>query len=539
MALAMTRPSKRGDCATFQFKRRTPARLLASMRGERITFRFPDEECGEIEVAARIGEVIKFSLQTRASHVAKLRCALANEQMERFVQATATGPRQLTQREITALAGEFYKDLVTQHEDNPGTAEIWKMLRDASADMSEFRAITEFWSPADQLLSKKGVVPDDDSRLRLLLAVRDAYSSSAGLLARRAEGDYSPDTAAARFPPWPTCADPGDRLAISTLHEHWRAEAERTDRSPSTITGFGRVVRNFVAFLGHDDARRVTTDDVVRYKDKRLIEDGRDPKTVQDSDLVALKAIFQHAVDNRRLATNPALGVRVKVPKKLRRKGYSDEGAARILRAALAHERRPREGAKIAAAKRWVPWLCAFTGARVGEITQLRRNDIQKQHGIWTVRVSPEAGTQKSREEREVPLHPQLITLGFINFVQASADGYLFINATSKADYRGSWKAANNRLGEFTRNIVREERVSAMHGWRHRFITLCRRRGVDSELRRKITGHVGNSVDEDHYGAAEGLYREICKLPNYDLSQQSSCSGSSGRPLVANLAGPC
>jgi integrase len=30
------------------------------------------------------------------------------------------------------------------------------------------------------------------------------------------------------------------------------------------------------------------------------------------------------------------------------------------------------------AAKRWVPWLCAYTGGRVGELTQLRVKDIEQ-----------------------------------------------------------------------------------------------------------------------------------------------------------------
>jgi hypothetical protein len=34
------------------------------------------------------------------------------------------------------------------------------------------------------------------------------------------------------------------------------------------------------------------------------------------------------------------------------------------------------EAPKLAAAKRWVPWLCAFTGARVGEMLQLRKAEI-------------------------------------------------------------------------------------------------------------------------------------------------------------------
>jgi hypothetical protein len=42
MVLAMTRPTKRRDCATLQFKRRTPQSLLVAKRGERIVLHFPD-----------------------------------------------------------------------------------------------------------------------------------------------------------------------------------------------------------------------------------------------------------------------------------------------------------------------------------------------------------------------------------------------------------------------------------------------------------------------------------------------------------------
>jgi integrase len=59
-------------------------------------------------------------------------------------------------------------------------------------------------------------------------------------------------------------------------------------------------------------------------------------------------------------------------PPRLRSKGFSDRERKAILAAALAHKpgkEHPRTGA----AKAWVPWLCAFTGARVGEIGQLRK----------------------------------------------------------------------------------------------------------------------------------------------------------------------
>ena len=74
-----------------------------------------------------------------------------------------------------------------------------------------------------------------------------------------------------------------------------------------------------------------------------------------------------------------------------------------------------------------------------------------------------------------------------------------------------------NRLQEFAREVVTDRRVQPNHGWRHRFITLCRQHGVDREITRMITGHEGEGVDEEGYGDPAGRYREICKLPRYTI----------------------
>jgi integrase len=74
-------------------------------------------------------------------------------------------------------------------------------------------------------------------------------------------------------------------------------------------------------------------------------------------------------------------------PRKVRSKGFSDDEARAILAAALNYgpgSERPCT----AFAKRWVPWLCAFTGARVGELAQLRREDLRREGiiGLFALR---------------------------------------------------------------------------------------------------------------------------------------------------------
>ncbi|MEI9901006.1 MAG: tyrosine-type recombinase/integrase [Hyphomicrobium sp.] len=524
MPLAMTRPTKRGDSSSFQFKKRTPAALLTAKKGERLTFDLPSTTGEQIRVSATVGPILKLSLRTRDNDLAKQRCAAVNSQVDQLLAALSGGPRRLSQREVVALAGMKYREAIARWEDDPGPASAWEHLRDGyagipSEDLASLEDHAGFM--VDDILAEQRLIVDADTRHRLLLAVRDAMREAYTVLSQRACNDFSPNTVAEKFPVWeaPKADAPG--VTITGLLQGWAAEAARLDKSPSTIDGYGRTVRQFAAFLGHDNAARVTRDDVLRYKDKRLIEDGRSPRTVLGADLAALKAVFGWAVANGRLEVNPASEVTLKLPKKPKRVGYSDAGALTILQAALDHTAAPREGAKIAVAKRWAPWLCAFTGARVGEIVQLRREDVRKKDGVWTIWITPEAGRVKDREEREVPLHPQLIELGLIDYVKSIRTGYLFVSATDRTDCAGQLQSTINRLGEFARALVRENRVTALHGWRHRFITLSRRHGVDLELRRKITGHAGEGVDEEDYGDVEGLYREICKLPRYSIKPQT------------------
>ena len=121
----------------------------------------------------------------------------------------------------------------------------------------------------------------------------------------------------------------------------------------------------------------MATADVLRFKDHRLAtinqRTGKNisAKTVKDSDLAGLRTIFGWAVGNLRMPANPALGVTLKrsKPAKLRSKGFTDDEARSILFAASSLTRSGEQPWTFAA-KRWVPWPCAYTGAWVGELAQ-------------------------------------------------------------------------------------------------------------------------------------------------------------------------
>lgn len=172
------------------------------------------------------------------------------------------------------------------------------------------------------------------------------------------------------------------------LVEDWWTEAKATGRKPSTYESYSNTMKAFAAFLKHDDAARVAPEDVIAFKDHRLASinprTGKpiSPKTVKDSDLAGLKSVFDWAVVNRTMTSNPALGITVKLAKapKLRSKGFTDDEAKAILSAAL-HLTRGRERPETWAAKRWIP---SPRGSSFGEPVGIIAREFEYQHHVPT-----------------------------------------------------------------------------------------------------------------------------------------------------------
>jgi integrase len=122
-----------------------------------------------------------------------------------------------------------------------------------------------------------------------------------------------------------------------------------------------------------------------------MVEAGARPKTIRDAKLTPVRAILQWAADNRRIASNPAERITIDVRQKPGegRRSFSDEEAALILRAALKERN---------AVRRWVPWLCAYSGARLSEVCQLRREDVLLLEGIWCLKVGPRSRVLEDAE---------------------------------------------------------------------------------------------------------------------------------------------
>lgn len=453
---------------------------------------------------------IKRSLGTKDPRVARQRFAEVAAEVERLLEAHSKPPITLTNRQIAALSGVLYRQTVDMLADEPGTSAIWAHAERIDQEGRESGNLERWYGPTvDELLMKEGLRVDANSRERLLLAASDALRQAFKQLKRNAEGDYRPDPDAERFPAYERPArsrkSPSAGVTLDDVLERWWKEASAAGYSPKTYEAYAGVISRFKRHLGHSDPTRVTAEDVVAYKDARLSEINPrtqkpvSPKTVKDTDLAGLKTLFGWAKGNRITDANPAEGISVKVGKRslTRPKGFTNEEARALLTAAWGLKK-GREKEKTYLAKRWVPWICAYTGARVGEIVQLRKQDLVKENGYWVLTITPEAGTTKSKNLRQVVIHQHLVELGLPDFVTNAGDGYLFVDPDPKKDPAGRLKSIANRVREFVREHITDDRVQPNHGWRHRFKTVWREVGLDSRVSNAIQDHASGTVGDDY-----------------------------------------
>lgn len=315
-------------------------------------------------------------------------------------------------------------------------------------------------------------------------------------------------------------------VSIFDIYERYAAVP---GRNLKTVAQWRRYIQHLVDFVGTDDILAIRHDDLVAwrnhlrdhetYKGKRLTA-----KTINGSYLGSVSAVFAWAKGDAIIATNPMAEVaKVKLPKKprTRSKGFTNEEALKILRATLLTPA-SREKEELRNAKRWCPWLMAYSGARVNEITQLRKQDVFEKDGIWVMRITPDAGTVKNKEPRLVPLHSHLLDQGFLKFTEGRPEGPLFYDPAKRRSDNAINRQAN-RLGSKLASWVRSldiDGVMPNHAWRHYFSSQAIRYRFDPAVTRALTGHAATDVhgDYEHIGEfVDVLSREIERIPRFEV----------------------
>lgn len=180
----------------------------------------------------------------------------------------------------------------------------------------------------------------------------------------------------------------------------------------------------------------------------------------------------------------------------------------------------------------WLPLLGLLTGARINELCQINPSvDWIEEDGIQCLSITTqtEAGEDvtksiKTGTPRVVPIHPKLIELGFLDYLESvkrGGAGRLF------PEFPPKMGRAGDRAREWFASLItaiglRDEtpfaKITGFHAFRHTLITFAANHR-DSSMEAAIdmiTGHVakGTSVKRGYisWRDLKKAYRTVCKV---------------------------
>jgi len=508
-------------------------------------------------------------------------------------KALERGPTVLSPKQEWALAGEVAKAFVRDHEEDPFSTpqlspvpdlplenplldralakltslekahlrrDLIEFLRATESHRGElaFRLISEypslrtalgpeFAAMLDEMHGKDAAHAAKDRGLVLApegvhvvnLRLLSLMGEASRTLEAMREGDYSGSVRLKALPAFEagdsitSGSKTGDVLTLQQLLEH---KAKTQNIKDKTVRDTRYHLDKFITFIGHNDARRVTKDDVRRWRDSLITSGKLSPKTITDRYLSAVRSVLSHGVKEFDLQANVASGIRDNRASASPRgsKGYSEEQALTILKATS------RGSAKALSephrrAIAWVPWIAAYTGLRVSEITQMLGKRFVENEGISYLLVTPEDGSTKSGKAWMVGVHQHLLEMGLKELMQSFGDKPVFYEPYPAGIILSQVKGKHRALEagmRVARWITDEVGIAAPlgrpnHAWRHLHTTQSRLCGMDKEARDFMMGSRSSTDAREGYGdwPPAVLDREINKLPKFNITS-GDCLGN-------------
>jgi integrase len=139
--------------------------------------------------------------------------------------------------------------------------------------------------------------------------------------------------------------------------------------------------------------------------------------------------------------------------------------------------------------------------------------DEPSQIPMITIREDPEQDRRlkTAGSARVVPVHPELIRIGFLRFVEqarskegASARLFPLLTPGPRGGFGEAW---SKWFGRYIRNLGIINRAIVFHSFRHGFKDALRAAEVSEHVNDALTGHAGPGTVGRQYGAKQMIRR--------------------------------
>ncbi len=266
---------------------------------------------------------------------------------------------------------------------------------------------------------------------------------------------------------------------------------------PASLYKYKTTFDAYVAAKTNRFLEDITRDDIKDFK-QSMLDDGKVPHTV-NGHIGRLYALFDFGIKNKYIGgDNPASGLLIPNSKKViaSRDKFYDADLEKI------YDWDNYQKLAITPDYFWGPLICLFSGMRIEECTSLEVNNIKTDDGVLIMHIK-DAKTPSG--VRFVPIHPTLLKLGLMDYVQTVKDmgkqqlfWYLSEGAAGKlANHNGTKKNLSRRFSTYLKKIEVKQDDNCFHSLRHTTITRLVARNVNNSTIYKLCGH--KSDNSTHY----------------------------------------
>lgn len=253
-----------------------------------------------------------------------------------------------------------------------------------------------------------------------------------------------------------------------------------------------------------------------------------DSGTIDPSYLGHVKSFFSYLVLHNLIPACPGVGVvssrsrgkrRTQRPDEARRPFAADQ-INTYFRYIVAKRSRATEDY-------WLPILALYTGARPNELCQMEPRRIIMHNGRWHIDLltiydkneiehalkglpkkekdAAKLQLKTASARRQIPIHDDLIKIGFIDFVDRRRDDpkYMRLFPALKPDRYGYyWSAVGKRLNLDIGRAGAKADDTSFYSFRHNFAAALVRAKAPERTKDRIMGHLIIGA-QGHYGNAE------------------------------------
>lgn len=352
----------------------------------------------------------------------------------------------------------------------------------------------EMWEAAEHFDDEPLEYQEFNNQLRNTIRLTLAESAQSG---QTAAPPPPKDTTEPQVSAAPAKPNAGSTVGLAEAIREWEKL-----RAPSiaTVDSAHRLVARFQEACGKLPLRSITREHITKFQ-ASIAATGASANTARQH-LGIIKAVLSAAVEAGMIKTSPALNVRA--PQQKRAK-------ATRLPFGLDEIKLILDNLPTAGFRRWIPLIALYTGMRLEEIGQLAPGDIRTEtyrdaHGkthkvpvIYAVDEGEGQGLKNESSRRRVPVHPELVRLGLLDYVAKQKHARVF--SELKPNRTGRETASfSSWFGTWLRAKGVTDTRKTFHSFRHLFKDVLREHGVEEQVSDALTGHTNGSVGRAYGG---------------------------------------